>query len=118
VKIAFRPHLSPISALKVRPIWVFPFEILINEAIFVRNFYEELKIRCDPMHFGVNAMPKLCDFLNVDLDGDDLAAVTFDWSAFDKNIPDWLLNLGLDVIESCLDFSRMTNRGGMLPKFS
>jgi len=55
--------------LKVRPVWVFPFEILTCEAIFLRNMYEELKIKCNPLHFGVNSMPKLADFLAVDIEG-------------------------------------------------
>lgn len=65
-KVAFRGHLSPIDDIKVRPVWVAPFEVLINESVYCSNIYEILK-GDNIMHFGANAMPRLHKLLNTPL---------------------------------------------------
>jgi len=106
--------LSPIEDVKVRPVWVSSFEVLIMEAIFGRNCYEQFKNLGRPFHFGDEAMPRLCDLLNTDLESDKEIALSLDWSAFDANIPSWLMNVGLDLIEHNIDFSKMTVRGDII----
>lgn len=59
LKVAFRGHLSPIDELKVRPVWIQPFETLLLEGVFARNIYEAFKREGAPLHFGENAMPRL-----------------------------------------------------------
>jgi len=41
-KLAFRGHLSHITEKKVRPVWNFPFEILILESVMSKSFYKNL----------------------------------------------------------------------------
>jgi len=50
-------------------------------------------------------MKRLNDILNHNIEDLHLSTITLDWSRFDTSIPDWLLNIGLDIVENLIDFN-------------
>jgi hypothetical protein len=41
--MAFRAHLSPKENPKVRPVWIYPFEMILMEAPFVIPLTDQIK---------------------------------------------------------------------------
>lgn len=74
--------------------------------IFGLNLYEKFKASNAPLHFGKDAMPRLNDILNYDIEANNFHAFTFDWSAYDTTCPAWLINQAFDILEESIDFTR------------
>lgn len=107
-KIGTRGHLSPIDAVKTRLIYVVPFEIVGLEQQFVKPIINHLaKNPNTAIHFGEDAMPRLRDLLTRNINDRKETAYSLDWSKFDQNIPNEVIELAFNMLESHIDFTRM-----------
>jgi len=88
-----------------------PFETLVLESLFACNIYETLKLQGEPCHFGEHAIQRLHELMSTDITERSQTAVTLDWTAFDANNPAWVVEIGLDIIEGMIDFTKMSVDG-------
>jgi len=103
-KLAVRGHLHDIDEPKARPVWVYPFEVLILEAKWAIPYYGFLENEVDAVHFGEGSMIRLAKQLMSGLAGhDDAVEVTLDWSGFDASVPNFLIDDAFSILASAFD---------------
>jgi hypothetical protein len=103
-KLAYRPHLSSRTDPKVRPVWVYPFELILLEAPFVvplnKRFQKDPDSR---LLYGEHQLQRLVDVLRLPV-GSEMNGLTLDWKSFDSSIPPFLIRKAFDIIYSTYTF--------------
>jgi len=54
-------------------------------------------------------MPRLNQVMNTNLESRELYSITMDWSEFDINVPEWMLDDVFDIIKGMIDFTKMSD---------
>nr|UYL95495.1 MAG: putative RNA-dependent RNA polymerase [Kashgar Parti tick virus 1] len=114
-KLALRGHLSSVEERKTRCVWVYPAEISVLEGKWALPYYKFLEEEVPTVHFGEGAMQKLAKMLVGGLaTGDECTEVTLDWSQFDANVPNWMIDDAFDIVFNSFDETATMHQGDLV----
>nr|UBK24765.1 RNA-dependent RNA polymerase [Nigrospora sphaerica partitivirus 1] len=114
-KIALRGHLSEVEEQKVRPVWVFPAEVTVLEGKWAIPYYKFLEEEVPTVHFGEGAMQRLAKILVSGLANEsECTEVTLDWSGFDGNVPNFMIDDAFDIIFNSFDETAVHHQGNLV----
>nr|APG78356.1 RdRp [Beihai partiti-like virus 4] len=97
--IAFRSHISR-TTHKVRPIFVYPTQIVVNELRFTTPLTSAVKSRPSPLMTGFNWFRGDHRAMISDIGG--RRAISLDVSAFDMSFHDWQIRDAFDILATRL----------------
>lgn len=105
-----RAHLAPVGETKVRAIWGYPATITFGEAQFALPLINGYKNHYTKVAYGyesaVGGFKKLFQRFS-----HHPFFVTMDFSAFDKTVPKWLIEVAFDILLDNLDLGAYEGGG-------
>lgn len=101
-----RGHISPEDKVKTRLVWVYPAEMLAIEGMFAPVLYDMIANMPDgPLLLGKGSHRLYSDWLSGWIDGENLHGL--DFSAFDTQVPPWLIYTAFEILARNIDFEHV-----------
>lgn len=100
---------------KIRAVWGFPLEVIIEEGRTFFPYLQWLKRERTPIAYGVEVATGGMKYVN-DMLSDFPAAryIISDWSEFDKSVPAWLIKDAFSIVMNSFDFKHVEDSTGLV----
>jgi len=110
---------SPKEKSKIRPVWGYPLDVVLEEARYFYPLFEELKVVCNERDtfYGIGMETALSGHAHLSRHMRStgvLAGLFADMSNFDALVPDWLIRDVFSHMSDWFDFTRVRDSEGKI----